>query len=85
MHKCSLPIRPCRLVRFRVYTTHLHTYLARGLTVITKVVPPALRLSECREGACEILLYQDEVYTRLINLSYNLQKFQEGWWRYLLS
>ena len=38
----------------------------------------SLRLSDRREGAREIRLYQDEVYTRLINLSCNLQKFQEG-------
>ena len=49
------------------------------------VSPQSLRLSDGREGAREIRLYQDEVYTRLINLSCNLQKFQEGWGRYLLS
>ena len=38
----------------------------------------ALRLSDRREGAREIRLYQDEVYTTLINFSYYLPKFQEG-------
>ena len=44
-----------------------------------------LRLSDRQEGACEIRLYQDEVFSKIINMSCNLQKFQEGWAIYLLS
>ena len=47
-------------------------------TVLHTSISIALRLSDRREGAREIRLYQDEVYTTLINFSYYLPKSQEG-------
>ena len=54
---------------------------AREITILNRIFlskKRALRLSDRRKGAREIRLYQDEVYTTLINFSYYLQKSQEG-------